>query len=93
MCRGKGRCAQLAFCDPLVRTVPKNLSTKAARLNSRIPSSRAASRCRKFWSRQRIHAAAKQAQIEVGALEDDFLAGERFRQRRQVETGQGIGIR
>jgi hypothetical protein len=40
--------------------------------------------------RDKIHASAQEAQIEIGALQDDFLVRQRTGQRRQVETGQRI---
>ncbi len=90
MCRGKGRCAQLAFCEPLVNTVPKNFSTSAARLNSRMPSSRAAITVSKILVANKIHASAQQAQIEIGALQNDLLLRQRLGERGQVETRQRI---
>ena len=90
MCRGKGRCAQLAFCEPLVNTVPKNFSTKAARLNSRMPRTRAAITVSKILVATKFMLRRKRRRSKSAPCKTISLSVSAVGQRHQIEAGQRI---
>ena len=77
------------FANLWSTSTPKKRSTSAARLNSRMPSSRAAITVSKTLVGDEIDTPAQKAQIEIGALQHNFLVRQRVASGARSKPASG----